>query len=668
MTKWYWAPGGSDANTGLSRAQAFQTANKMVTQLNSAPGPHTISVEGWFDSTVTGWNNSSMVNLSSVLAAGGDGLQFIATVSEDATAPLPQFCNYKFVTAAATFTNVGTNTLGVTLWQLAGATATTANRVRRVWAGTPKPTVVAQTLTLSATFGQGVTATAGGGTPFNSSQVGQYVTCGYGRGRISSVTDSTHATIWVQYPDAFPSTSIASGAWAIQDDDFYKRELWEGGTTGGSTNFNTVYPNLGAYQHDWTQYDATGTLTTNLYIASNIDPVLRWGTITYVTDEKTALCLLPTLQNWYFSPDVTFRGCGSVSVAINGGTNNTWASAIIGGNLYGNGLTIDSNTAGLLIYPYIDQQVRALPFYSATNSGHSVGSNEAITVKGTCDFAAATIGNGLTIKGSAVTLANGKPRYPWIADFQHAGMNQLAPTTTQVHQYITIEDGVHFDGSNVMYGRAFAFAGTTANVLNNFVGAIISTNFPTHSQPCGTNFTVYGGLYTGKPSIGDGYVLRWGGTTNKAGTGKALAIYTATGTSLGNGIVADNTTLNPDGMIDVSEFNSVAISAAVTISGNVAIRPGMPGQFTNFQANAPELLKQDYSASNNTGRDLVRWVNNVAVGYSGNVCRIVTVSPAVNTSAAVTGMTNAVTTGWAQYPTRYAMSVARHLGQLKNIV
>jgi len=70
----------------------------------------------------------------------------------------------------------------------------------------------AQTLTLSATTGAGVTATAGGAA-FLASDVGRDISFNGGNATITGYTSTTVVTVTVT--SAFESTSIASGAWTL---------------------------------------------------------------------------------------------------------------------------------------------------------------------------------------------------------------------------------------------------------------------------------------------------------------------------------------------------------------------------------------------------------------------------------------------------------------------
>jgi hypothetical protein len=75
-------------------------------------------------------------------------------------------------------------------------------------------TAVAQTLTLSATTGR-ITATAGGGTPFNGVGVGNYINATpQGRMRITAVDSDTVVRGVVEVP--FFATSVASDAWETE--------------------------------------------------------------------------------------------------------------------------------------------------------------------------------------------------------------------------------------------------------------------------------------------------------------------------------------------------------------------------------------------------------------------------------------------------------------------
>lgn len=570
-------------------------------------------------------------------------------------------------------TLVGTNTLGCNVWVASGFLASTSNKVRRVWVADWRPNSPATTLTLGATSGA-TTATAGvaafSTSTVGSGDVGKEIIAGTGRAVITSVTSTTVANVQVVNGRAFSSTSIASGAWTIENPNFFKRELWEGGTTNGSTNFNTVYNNLGAYGHDWTNYDSSGAATTNLYVASDINPVTRYGTLTVLTDEKTAIMTWAGAPSGTVDPEIRIFGMGfQTALLYQVGANGAFKfhPDIRGTHFYGSCVVVDDVCKNVEIGACLDVAVDRIQFYSAANTTHVMGGGEGVTVKGTCELAGSSDGAGVTIKGS-VTMADGTKRITRIADFMHAGVSQLAPTGGRIHKNVLIEDGVTFDFRNSLYGRAWAFNGASASVFNNRVGAVLVFNQPTQSQPCGVNWQVSGGLYHGKASIGDGYVLRWGGVSNKAGTAKAFAAYTGTGIDLADGIIADPLVICPDGALDVSEFNSVAISGSVTFAGFKVINPGDLRSHIGFGGTGPELLSQNYAAGNNTSRDKVRFVNWAAAGYDATVCRFFTSSPSVNTSTAIGGLTNLVTAGWAQFPNLKAMDAARHLGQLKNLV
>lgn len=97
----------------------------------------------------------------------------------------------------------------------------------------PVSTTVAQTLTPSANSGN-VTLTAGGGTPFSSGSVNQYVTGNGGRARIVEFVSSTVVKAVTEIP-FFDATAIASGAWDIESGF---EDVWS--STRG-------YPNCGTF-------------------------------------------------------------------------------------------------------------------------------------------------------------------------------------------------------------------------------------------------------------------------------------------------------------------------------------------------------------------------------------------------------------------------------------
>lgn len=78
---------------------------------------------------------------------------------------------------------------------------------------------VAQTLALSARFGEGVIATAGGGTPFASGDVGKMIldvtTNSGGLAQITAFSSSTVVTVRILRP--FIGVSIASSSWKLSD-------------------------------------------------------------------------------------------------------------------------------------------------------------------------------------------------------------------------------------------------------------------------------------------------------------------------------------------------------------------------------------------------------------------------------------------------------------------
>lgn len=78
-------------------------------------------------------------------------------------------------------------------------------------------TAVAQTLTLSARFGEGITATAGGGTPFASGDVGKMIldvtTGSSGLAQITAFTSSTIVTVRILRP--FIGLVIVSSSWKL---------------------------------------------------------------------------------------------------------------------------------------------------------------------------------------------------------------------------------------------------------------------------------------------------------------------------------------------------------------------------------------------------------------------------------------------------------------------
>lgn len=75
----------------------------------------------------------------------------------------------------------------------------------------------ATTLSLSATSGGAVTATAGAPS-FLAGDVGRWLESAQGRGQITVFTDTTHVTVNIAAADAFASTGpIASGSWKITE-------------------------------------------------------------------------------------------------------------------------------------------------------------------------------------------------------------------------------------------------------------------------------------------------------------------------------------------------------------------------------------------------------------------------------------------------------------------
>lgn len=107
-------------------------------------------------------------------------------------------------------------------------------------------TAVAQTLTLSATTGTGVTATAGGGTPFagTSADVGKFINSvpsGTGRAIVTAAVSTTVCTVTVI--DAFTGTSVSSSAWSFGIPGWQQYNS-TGSTSGSHSTAVTAIPGV----------------------------------------------------------------------------------------------------------------------------------------------------------------------------------------------------------------------------------------------------------------------------------------------------------------------------------------------------------------------------------------------------------------------------------------
>lgn len=104
---------------------------------------------------------------------------------------------------------------------------------------------IAQTLTLSsAAIGSGVTATAGGGTPFNSGQADgthyiQEAPPGTGLAKITAYTSATVVT--VQNIGTFAGTSLASNGWSIFQPSCQPYEFISGTLTAHGSSITTGF-------------------------------------------------------------------------------------------------------------------------------------------------------------------------------------------------------------------------------------------------------------------------------------------------------------------------------------------------------------------------------------------------------------------------------------------
>ena len=113
-------------------------------------------------------------------------------------------------------------------------------------------TAPAQTLTLGATTGLNISATAGGGTPFVSGDVGKWLFSGNGRGKIITFTSST--VVRIDIIDDFASTSIASGAWSFAQIGYIPYDI--NGVAGAHVT-SGIYPVVGVLNKFVTQVTQT---------------------------------------------------------------------------------------------------------------------------------------------------------------------------------------------------------------------------------------------------------------------------------------------------------------------------------------------------------------------------------------------------------------------------
>lgn len=491
----------------------------------------------------------------------------------------------------------------------------------------------------------------------------------------TGTTTDAGTKIWSHAAATGPTRRLWAANW-LTDSDYWKHELWEGGANYTTTFTNIhkkldIVPGRNTFGTCWTCYNAAGSLATSIiYMACPVDPYSLYGTISYVAADNSATMRIKGASNFIVDPEITIRGTnGARAIAIvdcGASGEGLIEAAIIGNHQYSSGYRLEGTCSNITISPYYDPLFFGLvPFYSGSETGHVVGGNHAITVNDPCDMSAATgywdtpgAVYGLRIKAIA-----SNDRRSLIRDCLHAGFANIPTTGAGRHKFISIDDGVTFDFTNVMYGRALAYVGPTATVTDLRVGAIVVNNQPTHSQVACPRFSVIGAKFRGKKSISNGYTGPWGVTSNKGEIAFGINTYSGTTSDAIDGDIGLCEFECESGGWTVGSDVGVPLTGPVRFWNNVIIRPGQQGHPV-YSSTAYQAVYYPLSAA--ADQDAIEQYNNVVVGYPANCAKLVQTTPALNVLTTVDAVLPAATnSGWVTYTTREEYEDARRAGQVR---
>lgn len=387
-------------------------------------------------------------------------------------------------------------------------------------------------------------------------------------------------------------------------------ELWESGCA--DLNYAQCYANLGTQpDFNWTQYGASGLPGTSLFIRCASNPISLYGGITVLTDFSYSLMTLAQ-DGWSVDPDLTFQGGGYGTVILRSCSDARFEAALRGWHFYTSALLILDNghnmtTRNLTLAPQIDCAVRALPFFcDGNNPGHDMGGHHGIIVTSNADL------DGLRLLAQA---SNGRPTR--IADCVHGGIGNYIPLAGKAHRNICVERNVAFDFSNVMYGRAFAFAAGDAQLQNLDLGGVV-TNQPTCSQVAGRDVRLAGITFSaGKPDAGVIH-MRFGGTRDATDTAAGLSLYTTT--FGGSAVDLNNVTITDctfDGCLAggvlLSQFDAaVPYKGSVTVANCTFIAPANAAASSFGGA----IYAVQHDMAGPQPEQMISYAGNTAVGYT----------------------------------------------------
>jgi len=423
---------------------------------------------------------------------------------------------------------------------------------------------------------------------------------------------------------------------ALDGDAFKYHELWEsGGAIADCRN------NLGTRaDYSWTQFDASGLLTTDLFIYCAANPITLYGGLSLLTTEMGPLLRFET-DGWIVDPELTFQGGGLECVHICGCHDALFEGAVRGWQFYSAAIAIfenhqfggDPNKANqnITISPWIDAAVVGLPFFSedtgtdsnGNRTGHPMGGHEGISVTN------GTVVTNLVVRGRA---SNGRPSR--IYDCVHAGMAAVGLPGGKAINGINVGPGIHFDNTNTLYGRAFGIIGTQDLLRNVKVEGCLITNQPTLCELGGRDIQLIGCQFlAGKLDGGsitsnvfnnqDADRLHW-----RFGTGDRNTYDTSYAVSCGvfNGLDVNNITISNcvfngyySGGLNFGTTNAgQGFGGMVVVSGCTFIAPAGPNA-TTFRV-LGENTQMPYAVEHNFAdtqpESLIRYFNNTAVGYT----------------------------------------------------
>lgn len=477
--------------------------------------------------------------------------------------------------------------------------------------------------------------------------------CDYKRFTVASALTEVATNIW-QLPGVVASSAnrarrvFACDYEALDDDDFKYHEIWESGGTGP----NDFYNNLGsAPGYDWTQCDATGTLTASLFIYCTENPIDRFGALTVATDETGTLLRFET-DGWIVDPELTLQGGGANVMQIAGCHGALFEAAIRGWHFYTGAIYIFQNTLyggdpdkdnqDIVISPCIDAAVVGLPFYSADNDGHQMGGHEGIGISNLAGL------NGLRIQGIA---SNGRPSR--IDDLLHAGIATTCDPAGKLITNLLVEPGISFDFTNVIYGRAFSLLGQATTLRNVRVEGGLITNQPTSSEFGGRDIKIAGATFLAGKLDGGAIMSnifsdkahaeltwRFGSSTgtpsnNTYDTSNAVSVFTDSKTDANvdvYNVTISNCVFNgyySGGLNFATTAATETFQGAVVVSGCTFIAPAGPNA-TIAGLPTATTYAVEHTFATAYPEKAMRYFNNTAVGYT-NARRFVNTQPFNNT-------------------------------------